>query len=134
MARPRQYEDAAARKAELQRARREALLPQVAESVEALTPGEALTPLPPLPGNDTLVPVRHQPHVPLSLFDSVRRGTPRTHTDGHSYVLVARGAPSLVDGQVYDPDAYAVIPVADWRARLGRRCAHGFAGWACHAC
>lgn len=77
-------------------------------------------------------PARHQPHVPLSLFDSVRRGTPRTHTDGHSYVLVARSAPTLSDG--YAVDAFAVVPATDWHARLDQRCGHGYDGWTCHTC
>lgn len=135
MGRPKKYADAAARKAALQRAKRDALTP----NVDALTPVEALMPheveaLTPAPGDDTLIPVRHQSHVPIALFDSVRRGTPRTHTDGKSYVMIARSAPSLIDGHVYDDDAYAVIPAADWHTRLGQRCEHGYSGWACHAC
>ena len=77
-----------------------------------------------------LTPVRHQPHVPLSIFSG--RGSPRTY-HGQSYVLIARSAPALVAGQ-YAEDAYAVIPATDWAARLDQRCAHGLQGWACHAC
>ena len=77
-----------------------------------------------------LIPVRHQPHVPLSIFQG--RGSPRTY-HGASYVLIARSVPALVAGQCAD-DAYAVIPADDWAARLDQRCAHGLQGWACHAC
>lgn len=68
------------------------------------------------------VPFRHQPHVPLALFDGAGRGSRRTHTDGRAYVLVARD------------DEHAVVTAADWGARLGQRCTHGHAGWSCHTC
>ena len=70
---------------------------------------------------------RHQPHVPLSLFDGVGRGTIRTHTDGQQYVMVSRHAGS-------DLGELGIVMVADWQARLPQRCDHGLAGWACHSC
>lgn len=70
---------------------------------------------------------RHQPHVPLSLFDGVGRGSPRPHADGVRYVLVSRHeGPHL--GEL------GVVSAADWQFRLGQRCEHGHAGWACHTC
>ena len=91
------------------------------EVVSAATAAAPVTGLP---------PVRHQSHVPLSIFAG--RGSPRTY-QGQSYVLIARSVQALVAGQCTD-DAYAVIPAADWEARLDHRCAHGLQGWACHAC
>ena len=70
---------------------------------------------------------RHQPHVPMALFDGHGRGTVRTHTDGKRYVMVARH-----DGP--DLGELGVVTAADWRARLAQRCGHNLAGWQCHAC
>lgn len=65
--------------------------------------------------------------VPLALFEGCGRGTVRTHTDGRRYVMVARH-----DGP--DVGERGVVAHADWLARLDQRCAHGLAGWSCHAC
>lgn len=69
----------------------------------------------------------HQPHVPMALFDGHGRGTVRTHSDGKQYVMVARH-----DGP--DLGELGIVTAADWQARLGQRCGHGFAGWQCHTC
>lgn len=76
---------------------------------------------------DSFVPYRPQPHVPLALFEGYGRGTVRTHADGRRYVMVARH-----DGP--DVGELGVVTHADWLARLAQRCAHGLAGWSCHAC
>ena len=70
---------------------------------------------------------RHQPHVPMSLFDGAGRGSPRTHTDGNAYVLVSRHAGS-------DLGELGIVSAHDWHARLAQRCAHGLHGWSCHTC
>ena len=70
---------------------------------------------------------RHQPHVPMSLFDGAGRGSPRRHTDGRDYVLVSRHAGS-------DLGELGIVSAADWSARLNQSCEHGQAGWACHGC
>lgn len=66
-------------------------------------------------------------NVPLALFDGCGRGTVRTHTDGRRYVMVSRHVGP-------DVGELGVVTHADWLARLDQRCAHGHAGWACHAC
>lgn len=77
--------------------------------------------------NAAFVPYRTQPHVPLSLFDGFGRGTVRRHTDGRDYVMVSRHVgPDL--GEL------GVVSAVDWSVRLGQRCEHGRAGWACHRC
>ena len=55
------------------------------------------------------------------------RGTVRAYKGLH-YVLVARGTA--------DPERpeHGVVSATDWHARLAQHCAHGLAGWACHAC
>ena len=78
----------------------------------------------PLP---SFVPFRHQAHVPLALFDGFGRGTIRRHTDGRDYVLVSRHTGP-------DVGELGVVSATDWSARLGQRCEHGQAGWACHRC
>lgn len=73
---------------------------------------------------------KHQPHVPLSLFDGAGRGSPRRHADGLSYVLVARHTGSV------DPESpeLGIVTATDHRRRLNQCCPHGFYGWACHVC
>lgn len=75
---------------------------------------------------DSFVPYKPQ-SVPLALFEGYGRGTVRQHTDGERYVMVARH-----DGP--DVGELGVVSHADWLARLDQRCAHGLAGWSCHAC
>lgn len=75
----------------------------------------------------SFVPFRPQAHVPLALFDGFGRGTVRRHTDGIDYVLVSRHVGP-------DVGELGVVSAADWSARLGQRCEHGQAGWACHRC
>lgn len=72
------------------------------------------------------VPYKPQ-SVPLALFDGCGRGTVRTHIDGRRYVMVSRHVGP-------DVGELGVVTHADWLARLDQRCAHGHAGWSCHAC
>ena len=65
---------------------------------------------------------RHQPQVPLSLFDGVGRGSPRG-----GFVMVSRHEGSEF-GEL------GVVTQADWEARLRQMCEHGHRGWACHVC
>ena len=121
MARPKKWASDAQRKEaklEAQRMRREAKTPVEAE-IEAETPSiEVLS---------GFVRFRHHPQVPLSLFDGVGRGSPKRHSDGAEYVLVARHeGPHL--GEM------GVVTADDWWGRLRQRCEHGFAGWSCHVC
>lgn len=76
---------------------------------------------------DSFVAFRHQAHVPLALFDGFGRGTIRRHTDGRDYVLVSRHVGP-------DVGELGVVSADDWTVRLGQRCEHGQAGWACHRC
>ena len=55
------------------------------------------------------------------------RGTVRTYK-GRRFVLVARG-----DTDPSHPE-HGVVTAADWHARQHQHCAHGLAGWSCHAC
>ena len=55
------------------------------------------------------------------------RGTVRTYR-GSPFVLVARG-----DTDPSHPE-HGVVTAADWHARQHQHCAHGLAGWSCHAC
>lgn len=132
MARPKKYASEAERKAaeaERKRLLRMSGKPRpensdVRETDEAETHVEAK---PPDETNSGFVPFRHQPHVPLALFDGHGRGTVRTHTDGREYVMVSRHTGP-------DVGELGVISAADWSARLGQLCEHGHRGWACHEC
>lgn len=73
------------------------------------------------------IPFRHQAHVPMALFNGAGRGSPRTHTDGHAYVLVSRHAGS-------DLGELGIVSAHDWQGRLAQRCGHGRHGWSCHEC
>ena len=73
------------------------------------------------------IPFRHQPHVPMALFNGTGRGSPRTHSDGKSYVLVSRHAGS-------DLGELGIVSAHDWHGRLAKRCGHGHHGWSCHTC
>lgn len=133
MARPRQYSSAAERQAAF-KARNNvtsAASNVTAEPSNVTEDGgfvtEPVTLLPTEPSNVTLAPFRHQPHVPLSLFDGQGRGTVRTHTDGRAYVMVSRHAGS-------DLGELGIVSATDWHARLGQHCQHGHAGWSCHTC
>ena len=134
MAMPRKYDTEAQRKAarlEAQRLRR--VKPIEADSSKMKPIDEEVKPIEAASAGGTSDPpscfvhFRHCPHVPLSLFDGHGRGTVRTHSDGRRYVMVARH-----DGP--DLGELGIVTAADWQARLGQRCGHGFAGWQCHAC
>ena len=73
-------------------------------------------------GHEGFVFFRHQPQVPLSLFDGVGRGSPRG-----GFVMVSRHEGSEF-GEL------GVVTQADWEARLRQMCEHGHRGWACHVC
>ncbi len=96
------------------------------EEAETLTQAEAEAQRLDVPPS-SFVPFRHQPHVPLALFDGFGRGTVRTHTDGRQYVLVSRHTGP-------DVGELGVVSATDWSVRLAQRCEHGHAGWSCHRC
>lgn len=121
MARPKKYASDAERQAAHRAKRNETDVTKPCH--ETLSRNET----PALSRNDSFVPFRHQPHVPLSLFDGFGRGTVRTHTDGRQYVLVSRHTGPDI-GEI------GVVSADDWAARLGQRCEHWQAGWACHRC